>query len=516
MNFNTKRTVVIPTAGLGSRLGLISKQLNKSLIPYLNKPIIAHIIEQFPLDTRFIIPIGYKSEQVKDFCQLVFSDRNIEFVEIDDFTSQKSGPGYTIAKCLDRIKEPFWYIPCDTYFNESIINKNLLEDTYFVKQVSKDLTYLYTMFNILNDRVSEMSFKESKPGTWFAFTGVMYIHNWQNFIERMLNLNSPEIIWTIKINSKVDYLDTWLDFGNIEIYREALNKSQKYDFTKTDEVTYISNNKVAKWWADESIPKKKYNKALANLSAFPPNCMYKGNWMVYDFFPGSVLYDKHNTTTLKILLNWLDKKVWIKSNIEISENAIEFYKTKTINRINKFLLKYPDIEQVDSINGLTVKSWQYYLDHIDWEFLIKNNLSGFLHGDLQFDNIIINETGKFCLIDWRHEFAGLVEIGDIYYDIAKLIGGFIINYSKIKQNDFSIEIKNKSVTLKIPSIENSEEYIDIVKQFVEDKGWNYNKVKLLIPIIFWNMAPLHTPPFDKFLWYLGIKLFEEFNLNKND
>jgi len=31
----------------------------------------------------------------------------------------------------------------------------------------------------------------------------------------------------------------------------------------------------------------------------------------------------------------------------------------------------------------------------------------------------------------------------------------------------------------------------------------------LIPIIFWNMSPLHTAPFDMFLWYLGIKLFEE-------
>ncbi len=41
------------------------------------------------------------------------------------------------------------------------------------------------------------------------------------------------------------------------------------------------------------------------------------------------------------------------------------------------------------------------------------------------------------------------------------------------------------------------------------KGWDYKKVQQLIPIIFWNMSPLHTAPFDMFLWYLGIKLFEE-------
>lgn len=508
----SNHTVIIPTAGLGSRLGLLSKQLNKSLIPYLDKPVIAHIIEQFPIDTRFIIPVGYKADQVKDFCRLAYSDRNIEFIEIDDYTSPNSGPGYTVSKCLDSINEPFWYIPCDTYLNESIIDRDLSEDVYFTKQVSEELTYLYTMFNIVDNRIVEMTFKQAKPNSWVAFTGVMHIQDWKSFKNRLLALDNPEIIWTIKMNSRIESLDTWLDFGNIEIYRDALNKSQKYDFTKTDEVTYICNNKVAKWWADESIPKKKYNKALSNLSIFPPNCLCKRNWMVYDYVPGTVVYNYHNPTVLTDMLNWLDKKVWIKSNIDISKNALEFYKTKTINRINNFLAKYPNIQEVDTIDGIAVKSWNYYLDHIDWNLLTQINLPGFAHGDLQFDNIIIDNTGKFYVIDWRHEFAGLVEVGDIYYDLAKLTGGFIINYSQIKQNDFNIEINNRAVTLDIPSIENNREYIDIVKKFVENKGWSYNKVALLIPIIFWNMAPLHTPPFDKFLWYLGIKFFEELKL----
>jgi thiamine kinase-like enzyme len=327
----------------------------------------------------------------------------------------------------------------------------------------------------------------------------------------LIALSSPEIIWTIENGGKVKSLDTWLDFGNIEIYKAALNKSQNYDFTKTDEVTYICNNKVVKWWADESISKKKYDKALANPHVCPSNCLYKGNWMIYDYFQGTVIYEKPSPEILKYLLEWLDEKVWIHSNIDISNHAVEFYKTKTLNRINKFLSKYPDIQEVDSINRVPVKSWHYYLDHVDWELLTQVNLPGFVHGDLQFDNIVISDSDQFCVIDWRHEFADLVETGDIYYDLAKLSGGFIINYSKIKQNDFKIEINDRSVTLEIPSLVDSQKYINIVKEFAKCKGWNYNKVSLLIPLIFWNMSPLHTPPFDKFLWYLGIKLFEELN-----
>jgi hypothetical protein len=122
-------------------------------------------------------------------------------------------------------------------------------------------------------------------------------------------------------------------------------------------------------------------------------------------------------------------------------------------------------------------------------------------------NTIINSDNEFKIIDWRHEFSNLVEIGDIYYYLAKLSGGFIINYQKIKQNEFKFENINGEVRLTVPSIEDYEAYLNIVRHFVEAKGWSYRKVQLLIPIIFWNMAPLHTPPFDKFLWYLGIMMF---------
>jgi hypothetical protein len=106
----------------------------------------------------------------------------------------------------------------------------------------------------------------------------------------------------------------------------------------------------------------------------------------------------------------------------------------------------------------------------------------------------------------------MVEIGDIYYDLAKLMGGFIINYSDIKNNNFTVTVDNGHVALSVPNIEHSEDYIDQLKQFIVNKGWSYTKVRTLIPIIFWNMSPLHTPPFDQLLWYLGIKLFQELEL----
>ena len=45
--------VFIPTAGMGTRLKENTAYLNKSLLDINNKPVISHIIEKFPKNTKF-------------------------------------------------------------------------------------------------------------------------------------------------------------------------------------------------------------------------------------------------------------------------------------------------------------------------------------------------------------------------------------------------------------------------------------------------------------------------------
>jgi thiamine kinase-like enzyme len=231
--------------------------------------------------------------------------------------------------------------------------------------------------------------------------------------------------------------------------------------------------------------------------------------MAYDFFPGKTLYEFNNPVAFGELLNWLETNVWKDCDANLHEASIEFYKTKSLGRINKFLEKYPNIKNVTNIDGVNVKDYIYYLNNIDWEYLATVTRPGFLHGDLQFDNIVISDSGEFKIIDWRHEFAGIVDYGDIYYDLAKMAGGLIINYANIKNHNFNIEIDNDSVTLSIPNIDHITVYQERLKKYILNNKLDYKKVQQLIPIIFWNMSPLHTAPFDIFLWYLGIKLFAE-------
>ena len=178
---NMNNTVVIPTAGLGNRMGALTKNLNKALLPYKEKPIISYIIENFPTDTKFIIALGYLADQVKDFLKITYPERDITFVEVDDFTSEKSGTAYTLKCCKKYINSAFWYVPCDTFFDENVVDKIANHNIYFVKSVPEDISHLYTMLEIDHGSIVDLLFKQKANYGHKAFTGLMYIHDWEKF-----------------------------------------------------------------------------------------------------------------------------------------------------------------------------------------------------------------------------------------------------------------------------------------------------------------------------------------------
>ena len=44
------------------------------------------------------------------------------------------------------------------------------------------------------------------------------------------------------------------------------------------------------------------------------------------------------------------------------------------------------------------------------------------HGDFHFKNILWQESKNKFILDWRQEFGGLIDYGDLYY-VLKLLHG---------------------------------------------------------------------------------------------
>ena len=122
MNTN-KLTVLILAAGYGRRMGPFSRMVNKSLIPYSDKPLISHIIDKFDSNTRFVIACGHLGQQVKDYVSLVHDDKDVVFVDIPDYSESNTGPATTIQHCKEHIQGGFLWVACDTLFEFTWQNK---------------------------------------------------------------------------------------------------------------------------------------------------------------------------------------------------------------------------------------------------------------------------------------------------------------------------------------------------------------------------------------------------------
>ena len=181
---------------------------------------------------------------------------------------------------------------------------------------------------------------------------------------------------------------------------------------------------------------------------------------------------------------------------------MDFYKTKTNERVKLFFNKFDEQDGEEIINGIKVPSIKEILKNIDWENLACGEPRR-IHGDLHFENIILDDSGEFFLIDWRQDFSNILEYGDLYYDLSKLMHGLIISHDIINNGNYFIQktedIINFGFLRKNSLVENENDFYNYLIQ----KKLDINKVKILTNLIFINIAPLHHNPYSKLLFYLG-------------
>jgi hypothetical protein len=186
--------------------------------------------------------------------------------------------------------------------------------------------------------------------------------------------------------------------------------------------------------------------------------------------------------------------------------CLKFYQDKTMERLAMYQQKYPATEGVSIINGRTIPSTSDLLAGIPWARLV-DGVPCFMHGDLQFDNVLYDTaTDAFKLLDWRQDFGGHVEFGDLYYDFAKLYGGIILNYDYIKLNLLSYSENEQGIFFDFAQRFQTDNYLRILSDYIEKQGYDLAKVRLLVALIYLNMSPLHHYPFDKMLYSLGREL----------
>ena len=519
----SKNLVCILTAGVGSRMGKLSDELNKALFVFKDKAIISHIINHFSSNkTKFVIGLGYKGEQIRNFLKIAHPNCEFKFVKISPYKGIGSGPGLSLQKCKKYLDKPFYFIPCDAYLNQKIPTNKQNNWIGLGSDRIRD-NKNYCNIQVEKNKVVKIFDKIScSKKNIYQFTGLCFIKDtnlfWNGLKDKKLINNEIQIsngFNNLIKNSKLIYpkFIKWYDLGDYEKYKNTNKKYQKYDFSKSNEAIYIYKDKIIKFFTDKKIVNQKILKIRNKKNLFPKITDKKDQFYAYKFFEGKTLYQKNNKKIFKDFLNLTDNKLWRNDTKLTSKlfkiNCKKFYLEKTQNRYKKFKVKYNNYNELKKVNNKNYQSIKNILKKINWEY-INNGKQSYIHGDLQFDNILYNETKKkFLLIDWRQTFGDSIYSGDLYYDLAKIYGGILIDYSQIKKNKFSFKEDGKNIKFRIPKIKHNNEYKKIIKNYIYKKKLDMKKVKILTGIIFLNMAPLHAYPFDKILFNYSRKILHE-------
>jgi NDP-sugar pyrophosphorylase family protein/mannose-6-phosphate isomerase-like protein (cupin superfamily) len=509
--------VLILAAGLGTRLGNLTKEINKALLPINNRAIISHIIDKFPKEYEFIIAIGYKGDSVREYCELAFPTHKFTFVEIDNVDGISSGPGYSALQCKELLQRPFYITTCDCLIDSPMPH---LDGNWLGIQPTSYPEKYSTVQLSGNDIIGYSNKNEN--GYDMAFIGLAGIWDYEVFWEQLeTNILEGEIVSAFKIPSNYPTFKSkklkWLDTGNLD----DLNKTKEYLNDKplslqkdNSEITYKEGNTFIKFTPNKSVLNNRIIRAKKLGNKIPDNFKYTNNFISYKWQEGNTLYE---IDMFEVYVKFLEE---LKSNISTQiPNSIEhikkFYVDKTNERLNLFIDKTNTNYYVEShnINGIDYPSMKSIFSKIDFKQFDSNPFYMVFHGDLQFDNIVYNlGQKKFTYIDWRESFGGYTSAGDIYYDLAKMYGGCIIPYDKMKnednitfvQGDYSVKYSyNVSTDL--------TKFKAVYEEWIVNNGFDLNKVKLLTAIIFLNMSPLHDGKFGNMLWFKSIEMLYDYN-----
>ena len=514
----------IPTAGTGSRLGGLTKYLNKSLISIENKPTLIRIFEMFPDDCEFVIAVGYKGELVKEFVSLACKEKNITIVDVYPYEGEESGLGYTINCCREYLQKPFVFCSCDT-----LVTGEIMEPTVnWMGWDDRDNTAQYRTISIVDNQVSSINEKgvnlKENPKPYIGLAGIYdYVEFWdamdlQANSDVLLQGESVGMRSLVKNTKVLPVKYTWFDTG-VKVELDATRQRFHTEggpniLEKPDETIWFLKDKVVKFSNNKEFIKDRVERAKLLEGFVPPIIASTEHMYVYRYVDGSVMSSCVSLPVFKQLLNtskvfWREKVLNEEEKSKFYINCMKFYRDKTYSRVGQFFENFGKQDEATIINHKWYPPVKDMLMQVDWD-KVANGLAGQFHGDFHFENILYNnEKGSFEFLDWRQNFGDSLSVGDIYYDLGKLLHGLIMCHELVAKDAYSVEWVGNEINYDF----NRKQILVKCEQYyygwLIKNGYDAGKVKLMAALIFLNIAALHHYPYSLVLLALGKEMLFE-------
>jgi NDP-sugar pyrophosphorylase family protein len=503
--------VIITASGTGSRLGNITLYTNKSLVKVGDKFTIDYIIDFYKdIEPEFIITLGYKGDLVKQYLEVAYPDLIFKFVWVDKYEGEGSSLGYSLLQAREYLNEPFYFHCCDSIILANF-EKNHDHDRLFLADCQD--TTLYSSVRITKNIISHI-FEKGEINFDYIYIGVAFIKSHQKFwavLEKLENskfygsrLSDIHVYMKMIKEERFQFsvIREYYDIGTVENYRKANRKiGFRYNVVPkiTDSISFHSQ-KVIKFFKDESSVKERL-KRVSYIKNTPKILNSGDNFFSMELIDSPPLSEIYKRGMIKKLLIWAEKFLWIEGHGNIFEEAKKFYYSKTYSRTGKFFSDKLGVDY-ETINGLKIGNIYNVLEKVDWNSLFDGRKTLY-HGDFILDNILLKDD-QFILIDWRENFGGNIEYGDMYYDLSKLRHNIFFNHRNIEEKLYFLKkIEDEECILDMKTNFFLIEQLEDFENFVKERGLDYKKIKILTAIIWINMAPLYEYPLSEFLFNFG-------------
>lgn len=506
--------VFIPAAGLGSRVSEMG--ISKPLLSIGDQPLIWRIMDLYPSETRFVVAVGHEGEILSEVLNLYGRLRgsSVTVTQTNSHLTPTGGLSQTLRDSASELQEPFVFHACDTYLDDqpTVLEQLLNSDENQVLSSRIDHKGTYRSFAGGNFEKRDLRNGDS------AYLGVAKISDWQAFWEAFLAGSSiydsedGEAVGLRGITTKNIELHygVWFDAGTPDGLQKlkAGFSTQGHVLPKSDEAIWLRGDLMIKVHKSSAFISGRMTRSLW-LANFVPECSQEGQHIfTYKRIHGRVLSSCEEASCFKELLNHC-QHFW-SNGAKDSQlgNFLEFYKVKTYARVEDYLNKHPLDAKLKSVNGFPVAEARFILDNLPWEDICLP-LVGFCHGDLHPENIIHDHSEeKFTFLDWRQDIGGSTKAeGDVYYDLAKLLHGLIVDHGSVSRNEYQVvDSSDSEVNIRIQLHHQKREWIGTFLEFLKVEAFSLVKVWQLTALIFLNIATLHHENYDRFLFALGMRM----------
>jgi hypothetical protein len=505
----------ILAAGRGSRLDPVTRGFHKALLPVQNRAVISHVIDLAPEGSQIVIALGYDADKVKDYCLVAHPERDFTFVEVENWDDSHGGPGASLYACREHLSGPFFVACCDGIFPDCAPLHHGYDWISVHYGLGREERKSYATAEVrLSGMVQRLDDKSAEPNL-FTFTGLAFVESYEIFwLQLQLNRDldrewslvcawkDPEaypLLWSCTL--------PWSDTGNPSSYQGTLEKysSRPLGMEKnTGERTYRVGDRLIKLCEDPEKQRKRVERWCLFSTHAPKLLDYRRHALAFEWIEGRTLYDLDYGPAVVNLLHWLHRAIWRSKTEEIPNFEMHcwgFYHGKTWDRVTTFLRENVDLEH-GTINRWGLPSIYSLLDEVPWEEVCQGIPVAF-HGDLQYDNVLYDQDGYFRIIDWREEFGDLVELGDAYWDLGKLLMGLQTPLHEIKRGNFSFVEEGDGVCYSFsvsPTLKQAE---NLFRHEVEQMGYDLKRVDLLAALALLNMAPHHPGKVGRLFYTCG-------------